>query len=489
MILMENYMELFETVNPMDYRYYGWNKDFFKRLSPYVSEGAYIKYQLNVEAALVKTLAKWGVCSEKVVEEVEKACEEIQPAHVYAEEDRIKHNIRALVNCIRERISEESRSMIHLFATSADILDTATALRLKELTQEIILPDLIKLERTLIGLARENAEVFQMGRTHGKHAEPITFGFAIALYVSRLGNRIELIEQFSNNLRGQFSGAVGAHNALSTMFPGREVEFERDLLAELGLKPSDTNVSTQIVEPEYVTDLTYSIESAFSILANIADDIRHLHRSEISEVQEGYSQERVGSSTMPHKKNPVSFETIKGLWKAYAPRMITLFMDQISEHQRDLTNSASGRYVTEIFTAFDYAVNRLNRAMKNLYVDQKRMRENLHLHDGVKHTVAEPIYILLAINGFPDAYDYTRTLVRKIMDEPADEQRKLTDIIREDPILQPYLKGLTEEQKQILDHPETYIGDSIQRTYATCDEWELRIDTVRSRISASEKGV
>jgi len=477
-------MELFETVNPMDYRYYGWNKEFFKRLSPYVSEGAYIKYQLKVETALVKTLAKWGVCKDCVVEEVKKACEEIQPVYVYEEEERIKHNIRALVNCIRQRISEEARPYVHLFATSADILDTATALRLKELTQAIIIPDVIELESTLIELARENAEVIQMGRTHGKHAEPITFGFSIATYVSRLGNRIELIEQFSNNLRGQFSGAVGAHNALSMLFPGKEAQFERDLLAELGLKPSETNISTQIVEPEYVTDLTYSITSAFSILANIADDIRHLHRSEISEVQEGYSQQRVGSSTMPHKKNPVSFETIKGLWKAYMPRMVTLFMDQISEHQRDLTNSASSRYVTEIYTAFDCVVNRLNKAMKNLYVDQERLRENLSLHDGVKHTVAEPIYILLAINGFPDAYDYTRELVRKLIDEPADDQRKLTDIIREDPILQPYLKGLTEGQKNILNNPETYIGDSIQCTYATCDEWESRIAAVQSRLQA-----
>lgn len=475
-------MKLFETVSPMDYRYYGWDKEFFKRLSPYVSEGAYIKYQLKVEAALLKTLAKWGICSEDIAQEVERACEEIKPIHVYEEEERTQHNVRALVNCIRQRISPEARPYVHLFATSADITDTASALRLKELTQEIIIPDLIKLEQTLIDLARDNAEVVQMGRTHGKYAEPITFGFAVAVYVSRLGNRIELIEKFSNNLRGKFSGAVGAYNALSTVFPEDPTQFERDLLRELGLKPSDTNVSTQIVEPEYVTDLTYAIESTFSVLANIADDIRHLHRSEIWEVQERYEEHQVGSSTMPHKENPKNFEHIKSLWKEYMPRMVTVFVDQISEHQRDLTNSASSRYITEIYTAFDYAVNRLDKSLGRLYVDKERLRENLQ--DGVKFAVAEPIYIFLALNGFPDAYDYTRQLVKKWMDRPEGMEWKLTDIIRNDQILQPYLKKLTEEQRRILDDPETYIGASVQRTHAACNEWESRIASIKGRLEA-----
>ena len=121
--------------------------------------------------------------------------------------------------------------MFTLFATSADILDTATALRFKDLTQKAILPDLIEFESRLIDLAREHAETVQIGRTHGQHAEPITFGYALALYVSRIGNRIELIDHTSQNLRGQFSGAVGAFNGLSLVVEQPE-QMEADLLAE-----------------------------------------------------------------------------------------------------------------------------------------------------------------------------------------------------------------------------------------------------------------
>ncbi|MBI1927437.1 adenylosuccinate lyase [Candidatus Poribacteria bacterium] len=483
-------MELFEAVSPIDFRYYGWDKGFFKRLAPYASEGAFIKYQLKVELALVKTLAKWGICPKEIVPEVETACNEITPAEVYQEEEVTQHNVRALVNCIRHRISEPARPYIHLFATSADITDTAASLRLKALTQEVILPDLIQLERTLIDLARANAAVVQMGRTHGKHAEPITFGYSVAVYVSRMGNRMELIEKFSNELRGKFSGAVGAHNALSIAFPDNPTHFERDLLSKLGLKPTDTCVSTQIVEPEFVTDLTYAIESAFSVMANIADDIRHLHRTEIGEVQERYGQGQVGSSTMPHKENPKNFENVKSLWKEYMPRLVTVMMDGISEHQRDLTNSASSRYIPEIFIAFDYAVNRLAKALSRLNVDQERMRRTLL--QGVKYTVAEPIYICLALNGFPDAYDYTRQLAKRWIDECEEMEKrgrhveeKLTDLIRKDSVVAPYLKALTEEQKNALDSPETYIGDSVERTQATCDEWESRIDRVESRLATT----
>ena len=467
-------MELFEAVSPLDFRYYGGNDAFMRRLMPYVSESGYVKYQAKVEAALVRTLANHGVCSHKFAEEVERAAKEITAEEVYEEQARIRHNIRSLVNVMRRRISPEARPYVHLFATSADVLDTATAMRFKDLTQRIILPDLIGLETQLIELAREHAETVQIGRTHGQHAEPITFGYALALYVSRIGNRIEFIDQTSRNLRGQFSGAVGAFNGLSLITQHPE-EIEADVLAQLGLAASDTHTSTQCVEPESISDLAYAVTSTYTILANFADDMRHLYRTEIAEVGRKYNPQLVGSSTMPHKVNPEEFENVKSLWKAFVPRMMTVFMDGILEHQRDLTNSASSRFLTELFTAFDYGIYRLRRALDELEANTDNMRRNLEL--SAEDTIAEPIYLLMAYHGFPDAYDHTRKLVAQVH----QTGKSLTDLLWSDETFKPFLEKLTTTQREALQDPTTYIGASVQRTHATCDEWEKRI----RRISQS----
>jgi adenylosuccinate lyase len=468
-------MELYEAVSPLDFRYYGGSEAFMKKLSPYVSEAAYVKYQARVEAALVRTLAKHGVCSHEIADEAARAAEETTAAEVYEEQARIRHNIRSLVNVMRRKMSPKARPYVHLFATSADILDTATALRFKDLTQKVILPDLAALEQKLIELARTHAETAQIGRTHGQHAEPITFGYALALYVSRIGNRIELIDRMSQNLRGQFSGAVGAFNGLSLVVDHPE-QIESDLLAELGLKPSDTHTSTQCVEPESMTDLAHAITSSYTVLANLADDIRHLCRTEIAEIGGKYDPQLVGSSTMPHKVNPETFENIKSLWKAFMPRMMTVYMDEILEHQRDLTNSASSRFLTELFTAFDYSIYRLTRALEEMEVRVDQMRRNLEMSAG--ETVAEPIYILMAYYGFPDAYDHTRRLVA----QAHQTGRKLTELLREDQTLQPFLEKLTDRQRAALSDPMKYIGASVRLTHATCDEWEKRVRRVLEAV-------
>lgn len=464
-------MELFEAVSPLDFRYYGATETVMGRLKPYVSESAYVKYQAKVEAALVRTLANHGVCSSEVADQVESAVNQVTAEEVYEEQAKIRHNIRSLVNVIRRKITPSARPYVHLFATSADILDTATALRFKELTEKVILPNLVGFVQQLIELARTHAETVQIGRTHGQHAEPITFGYALALYVSRLGNRIELIDQAAKNLRGQFSGAVGAFNGLSMVFDNPE-KLETDLLSLLGLKASDTHTSTQCVEPEFISDLAYAISSTYTILANFSDDMRHLYRTEIGEVGRKYDPNLVGSSTMPHKVNPEAFENVKSLWKAFIPRMQTIFMDSILEHQRDLTNSASSRFLTELFTAFDYSIYRLSRALTELDVKSDQMLQNLQLSAG--NTIAEPIYLLLAYYGFPDAYDHTRKLVSQVHDQDAT----LTDLLWSDSNLRPFLNQLTETQRQTLQDSTRYIGASVELTHKTCDEWEKKISKV-----------
>src|SRR5712692_28486 len=464
----------FWTLSPLDFRYYGADNDFFHRLYPYVSEEAYIKYQLKVEATLATTLANsnWQLCSIEQADEIINACEQVTASEVYEEEERVNHAVRALVNCIQRKVTAKAKPYVHLFATSNDITDTASALRLKELTINVIVPDLVELEMLLISLTRKYANVPQIGRTHGQHAEPITFGFALASYVSRLLGRIQRIIDCAENLQGKFSGSVGAYNALTLMDESSALLFEQQLLSELGLRRGGRNISTQIVQPEYLTDLAYSVISCFSVLANLADDIRHLHRTEIAEVEQAYNVQDIGSSTMPHKVNPKNFEQVKSMWKMTMPRMMTVFMDQISEHQRDLTNSASGRFLIELFTAFDYSVSRLISAFNEIRVDEARMRRNLETSKD--QIIAEPLYILLAMNGVSEAYYRARDLFA----ESDTTKIPLTELIWKKPDIRSILDRLNSAQLEVLRDPAKYVGASKQRALTVVAQAEETIETI-----------
>src|SRR5690606_4198355 len=209
-----------------------------------------------VEAALVRALSRMGLCSAAVADEVERACEAVVPAEVYREEEKTRHNIRALVNVIRSKVSDEAKPFVHFTATSVDIMDTARALQLRDVAQDVAIPLLKQLERLWIDLARREAYTVQAGRTHGQHAVPITFGFAVAEYVSRLGNRIEALEQAARNLKGKMAGAVGAYNASHLFFDDPRA-FEAEVLGLLGLSAADH--ATQIVQPEFVVDYMHAV--------------------------------------------------------------------------------------------------------------------------------------------------------------------------------------------------------------------------------------
>jgi adenylosuccinate lyase len=464
-------MNPFDTASPLDARYYLADSDFFNRLHPYVSEAAQVKYLAKVEAALAETLAEHGVCSQAAAKEIAGASGQVTPEEVYEEERRIQHNIRALVNCIRRKISPEARPYVHLFATSADIMDTARALSLRDVNRAVIVPALAEIIRKLIRLARAHADTPQMGRTHGQHAVPITFGFAVALYVSRFGQRLEQIDRAARNLRGKFAGAVGAYNALSLLRPDHPAALEADLMRKLGLPAPD--ISSQVVQPEYVADYVYALASCWGVMANVADDFRHLQRSEIRELRDRKAADPnsavVGSSTMPHKVNPKDFENVKSLWKAYMPRIVTVLMDQVSEHQRDLTNSASSRFVTEFVTAFAYGVHRLDGSLDGVEADTARMREILEA--GKDPVTAEPLYVLLSLAGHADAHEQARVLAR----QAKAANVSLAQLIRTDNSVQSHFQRLSPEQRAVLDDPARYLGAAAQTTRAVCDEWDKRL--------------
>ncbi|HUX12716.1 MAG TPA: lyase family protein, partial [Spirochaetia bacterium] len=383
----------------------------------------------------------------------------ITPTEVYAEEEKTQHNVRALVNVMKRKVPDNIRHFVHLGATSVDILDTAAALRVRCAMRQVILPLLIDLELELCRLTEENAKIVQVGRTHGQFAIPITFGFALAEYVSRLGKSILELSDRSGKLRGKLAGAVGAYNAMSVV-SADPIALEREFLSLLDLQPSEH--STQLVEPEYLLRLLIEVNVAFGIIANLADDLRNLQRSEIDEVREYFGEGQVGSSTMPQKRNPWNCEHVKSLWKAFSPRVLTFYMDQISEHQRDLTNSASSRFVADYLAGFAAAANRMTRILRGLRVNVDKLAANLATAGDM--VLAEPAYILLSLAGLPEAHED----VRKLTLECEKTGKPLGEALRNRPeIWDALTRGLSNvgglDPERFFSNPAHYTGKAAER--------------------------
>lgn len=453
--------DIYDSISPIDYRYYDPEVAF------YLSENGFTRAKLTVEQALVKVLGDYGLCSGEIVAEVALACSQVTTEAVYQEEARIHHDIRALVNCIRSFLSDAAKPFVHQFATSSDIKDSANAWRYREVVQKILLPTLVKLEETLIKIClSDESGLPQIARTHGQKAVPVIFGFSIAPYISRLGGCIERLRGLSD-LPGKFSGAVGAYNASSLIFDDPE-EFEKKVLAELGLKAVE--ISTQIVPPEDLTRLVCEVAITAGVLANLADDMRQLQRSEIDEVTEEFTEDQVGSSTMPQKRNPTGFENGKSCWKIVIPRVQTVFMDQISEHQRDGTNFASARTDSEIFAYAVVMAKRLIQEMVKLHVNAESLARNLEMSKGL--VIAEPLYIILASLGHPDAHEK----VRQMTLQAQVEKRSLEELLSEDSELSEYLEKMTPYQREILSNPTLYTGIAARKVVQVVVNWASRLN-------------
>ena len=399
---------IFKNISPLDHRYYLANRELYDRLALYLSEEASVRYCIQVEIALLATLIDESESLRryrKHLTDLDALSGRIEPEEIYEEESRTHHNIRALVNVLKRKVPDEIGHLVHLGATSADILDTATSMRMRDVVRAVLLPLMIEVETALVDLSIAEAETPQIGRTHGQHAVPTTCGYAFAEYASRFGKSIERLAVKSQNLRGKLAGAVGAYNATSLIVEDPE-KLEKRFLGRLGLQPSEH--ATQIIEPEYLLDLLLEINTSFGILANLADDLRNLQRSEIGELRESFAKSQVGSSTMPQKRNPWNSEHVKSLWKAFCPRIVSMFMDQISEHQRDLSNSASSRFVADFIGGFAAAVNRMKKILGSLYIDREKMLTNLR--SGGEFVLSEALYILLSLIGETDAHEILRQL-------------------------------------------------------------------------------
>jgi adenylosuccinate lyase len=463
----------------LDHRYFLSNKSVFEALSDYLSEEASVRYLVRVEIALLKAhLLRLGESGKNYGEGLDQIINSVDPREVYEEEEKTQHNIRALVNVLKKKVDRNIGNLVHSGATSADILDTAQSLRIRDAVRKVILPELVELLKHAIRFTLKEAETPQVGRTHGQHAVPITLGFWMAEFVARIGKSVLEIERLSRDLRGKFSGAVGAYNAASLMFEDPE-KFERDFLNFLGIRPSE--YSHQLVEPEHLLRLLLEINTVFGIIANLADDLRNLQRSEIGEVRELFEKDQVGSSTMPQKRNPWNSEHVKSLWKAFSPRVMSFYLDQISEHQRDLTNSASSRFFSDYLAGFTASVCRMNKILPALFVDRERLLSNLR--GGGDMVLAEAAYILLAESGEIDAHEK----IRKCTLSCEKNKTTLKEELKKDTSAWEKLSGglsktLGVSPEEFFSRPELYRGRSAEKAKKIADKYSLLVQTISEAL-------
>ncbi|HET7673435.1 MAG TPA: lyase family protein [Candidatus Saccharimonadales bacterium] len=438
------------TIDPLDNRY------FDPQIAKYLSEQSRVVYQAYIESALAHTLAESGICGKNIAEEIESSASNIDINKVYEEEKTTRHDIKALVNVIKAGISEEAKPYVHFGATSYDIIANAQILQLRDATNEVILPRLKELLKVLAGLAEKYAQTPQVGRTHGQHGVPITFGFAIAQHVSRLGGSIKAIEDLAGGLSGKFSGATGSYNALS-VFIDDPLKFEQAVLSKIGLKPSEA--STQIAPPEYIIRLIDEMTIASGILANLGHDMRHLARTEIAEVREKFEAGQTGSSTMAHKMNPWNFENLVSMHKQILSQQLNANLNLSSEHQRDLTDSANSRFYVLVPAILANMAKRAESIMSKIEVNEKQMQKNLKLTGGA--IAAEPLYLLLEKNGHTKAHEASKRVAHSALEKGVS----LADEVRNDEELRKYWDTFTDKEKQIIENPERYyLGLSAEKT-------------------------
>ncbi len=456
-------------IHPTDGRY------LVKELTQFLSEEAFLRYKLRVESAHARSLSKIGVCSSRVADEIARMAttENVTPKEVEDMEKLLKHDIRSMVEVLRSKVSEESKRYVHLGLTSYDVVNNAQVLALKDALHRVILPDMTELLETFLALAVKERDTVQIGRTHGQHAVPTTFGREIAVHAERWGEDIERVLEATMRLRGKIGGAVGTKASLSLL--GDPEKIEQIIMEELGMQPA--KISTQVIPYEATADLFAQIMIAFGTLSDFANNMRNLQRSEIGEVWERPTERQVGSSTMPQKRNPIDWENIISQYRAVMPHVLTCLLNIESEHQRDLRDSAATRYlIPEVLNAFDHSIRRAERTLRSMTVDREAMKRNLEADSGF--CLAEPAYIAMAMAGEPDAYEYIRSLTIKAR----AESKRFDDILQADTKFRSLIEKLPSETIGLFVHPERYIGSSLKQVDSVVDDWKKRLPILWEKI-------
>jgi adenylosuccinate lyase len=332
-------------------------------------------------------------------------------AEVLERERTTDHDVAAFVDVVQATIGPPAGSWIHYGLTSSDVVDTALCWAMRD-AADVVLATTDELLSTLVDLARTHLHTVMIGRTHGIHAEPTTFGAKVALWALQLDRDRTRLEAARRSVAVcKLSGAVGTYSNV-------DPAVEAFVGARLGLTPVP---ATQVIARDRHAELLYAMASIAATCELVAIELRHLQRTEVSEVQEGFKAGQKGSSAMPHKRNPISSETISGLARVVRSNLLAGLQDVALWHERDISHSSVERVILpDSTTLVDYMAGRLDRLLLGLRVDADRMRENLWSSHGL--VFSQPVLLALVAAGTTrdDAYRIVQSNAMTAWDERSD---------------------------------------------------------------------
>ena len=331
-------------------------------------------YYLKVEIAVCEAYSKLGKIPKKDVEEIKKRAK-FSIERIDEIEREVRHDVIAFLTCVNESLGEDLARHMHIGMTSSDVIDTAFALQIQD-SGKIIKTDLEETIKSLKDLAKKHKKTICIGRSHGIHAEVMTFGVKLCSWIDILERQRDNFEHALEEIRvGQISGPVGTYSNISP-------EVEKITCKNLGLKPA--RISTQVIARDYHAYFMQSLALIASVLEQFATEIRHLQRTEVLEVEEGFAKGQKGSSAMPHKKNPVLSENLCGLARVVRCNSIAAMENIPLWHERDISHSSAERIIfPDSLILVDFMLARFNGVVQNLVVHEKNMLKNTDKFGGI----------------------------------------------------------------------------------------------------------
>ncbi len=416
-------------------------------------EESFVQKMLDVEAALAWAHGQVGNIPREDAEKIVNlaSTKHVKLSRVKEIEKEIKHDVMSLVKAFAE-VCGSSGAYIHLGVTSYDIVDTARALQLKE-ALKVIKSRMDELEFILLKAADHYKNTIMMGRTHGQHALPITFGLKLSVWMREVSRHIERLNECEKRLVvGKMSGAVGTQAGLGS----KATEIQDLVMKKLNIRAAE--VSTQIIQRDRHAELVCLLALMASSLDKFASEVRELQRTEIGEVFEPFEKKKqVGSSTMPHKRNPELCERVCGLAKVMRGLVVPALENVPTWQERDLTQSSSERYVLpEACILVDYMLFLMVNVLSDLEVDEERMKKNLGLTDG--RVMSEAVMIALVGKGMnrQEAHE----LVRQLAIKSEGEKTPFKAVLLKDKVVSHFLNK--KEIDAALD-PENYLGTAVKQ--------------------------
>jgi len=381
-------------------------------------EGRFARW-LDVELAALEGWAEIGVVPAEAVAEIAAKAQAPSPERVAAIEELTHHDVAAFVDAVAEELGDPGR-WFHYGLTSSDVVDTALMLQIRD-AGALIVAGLERAFASVVARAEEQRETLQIGRTHGIHAEPTTFGLKLAGWAFELDRDRTRLERALEGMRiGKLSGAVGTYSAT-------DPEVERVACERLGLEPAPS--STQILQRDRHAELLSTLAIVAASLEKFALEVRHLARTEVAEVQEPFGQGQKGSSAMPHKRNPVVAERICGLARVVRAAAMVGLENVALWHERDISHSSAERVVVpDAFLALDYMLDRFGWLVEGLVVRPERMRRNLESSHGL--FFSQRVLLALVESGL--TRDEAYRLVQRHALRAWDEEQDFRELVRAD---------------------------------------------------------